>query len=76
MPTSPYSRHKSTAERLLDAAQSVEGSTLTITRMRPGFVLQPAAANGLLPYGLSGYVPAVALPLAAAASPRPQPAPR
>jgi len=29
--------------------------------MRPGFVLQPAAANGLLPYGLSGYVPAVAL---------------
>jgi len=71
MPTSPYSQHKSAAERLLDAAQSVEGSTLTVTRMRPGFVLQPAA-SGLLRYGLPGYVPAAAL--AAAASPRPQPA--
>ena len=71
MPTSPYSQHKSAAERLLDAAQSVEGSTLTVTRMRPGFVLQ-AAGSGLLRYGLPGYVPAAAL--AAAASPRPQPA--
>lgn len=59
VPTSPYSQHKSAAERLLDAAQA--GFEMTVTRMRPGFVLQRAAASGLLRYGLPGNVPAALL---------------
>lgn len=55
IPTSPYSRHKVAAERLLDAA---EGGDLVITRMRPGVVGQRAAGSALMRYGVPGLVPA------------------
>ncbi len=42
-------------------AEATTDSALTITRLRPGFVVQGAAASGLLRYGLPGYVPAAAL---------------
>lgn len=58
--TSPYSRHKVAAERLLDAA---EGSGTTITRLRPGIVGQRAAGSALLRYGVPGPVPARVLGL-------------
>ena len=43
VPTSPYSRHKSAAERLLDAAERVDPG-LVLTRLRPGIVGQRSAA--------------------------------
>jgi UDP-glucose 4-epimerase len=63
VPTSPYSQHKATAERLLDAVEARNGEELTVTRLRPGFVLQRDAASGLLRYGLPGYLPAAVLRL-------------
>ncbi|MBJ7358840.1 NAD-dependent epimerase/dehydratase family protein, partial [Nocardioides sp.] len=56
-PTSPYSRHKAAAERLLD---DLEGRhpELVVTRLRPGIVGQGAAGSSLLRYGVPGYVPA------------------
>jgi len=73
IPTSPYSQHKAAAERLLDVAEATTDSALTITRLRPGFVVQGAAASGLLRYGLPGYVPAAALRWVPLASPGPAP---
>lgn len=58
VPTSPYSRHKVAAERLLDEA---EGGTTTITRLRPGIIGQRAAGSALLRYGVPGLVPSRAL---------------
>jgi len=57
-----YSRHKAEAERLLDsyqrdAARSGE-QAMAVSRLRPGFVVQPDAASALLRYGVPGYVPA------------------
>jgi len=66
-------QHKAAAERLLDVAEATTDSALTITRLRPGFVVQGAAASGLLRYGLPGYVPAVALRWVPLASPGPAP---
>lgn len=63
VPTSPYSQHKAAAERMLDALVARAGDRLTVTRLRPGFVLQRDAAAALLRYGLPGYVPAAALRL-------------
>lgn len=60
VPTSPYSRHKSAAERLLDDHALAHEAT-TITRMRPGIVGQAAAASALLRYGLPALVPARAI---------------
>ncbi len=57
VPTSPYSRHKVAAERLLDA---VDVGTV-VTRLRPGIVGQRAAGSALLRYGVPGLVPAAAL---------------
>jgi nucleoside-diphosphate-sugar epimerase len=62
VPTSPYSRHKSAAERLLDAHQRVDPE-LAITRMRPGIVGQRSAGSSLLRYGLPAAVPARAIGL-------------
>jgi UDP-glucose 4-epimerase len=62
VPTSPYSRHKSAAERLLDAHEASGAATL-VTRLRPGLVGQRSAASGLLRYGVPGWVPAKALDL-------------
>ena len=60
VPTSPYSRHKVAAERLLDAheARRGRGTNALVTRLRPGLVGQRAASSALLRYGVPGYVPA------------------
>ncbi|SEH52987.1 Nucleoside-diphosphate-sugar epimerase [Mycolicibacterium rutilum] len=62
--TSPYSRDKSAAEELLDEYEQRHGSDgVTIARMRPGFIVQRAAASGLMRYALPGYVPMLVVPL-------------
>ena len=56
--SSPYSRDKSAAEALLDEYEQRLGrAAIPIARMRPGFILQRAAASGLMRYGLPEYVP-------------------
>ena len=62
VPTSAYSVHKATAERNLDAYEA-RGGAMIVSRLRPGFVVQPDAASGLLRYGVPGWVPARALAL-------------
>jgi nucleoside-diphosphate-sugar epimerase len=62
VPSSPYSRHKAAAERLLDAHERRGGAAL-VSRMRPGIVGQPTAASALLRYGVPALVPARALAL-------------
>jgi len=62
--TSPYSRHKVAAERLIDQHESLHGAdSIPIARMRPGFIVQRDAASGLTRYGLPAYVPARFIPL-------------
>lgn len=64
IPSSPYSRDKSAAEALLDTYEKASGdNAVAITRMRPGFIVQRAAASGLMRYALPGYVPMLAIPL-------------
>ena len=64
IPSSPYSRDKSAAETQLDLYQDEHGEDgVPITRMRPGFIVQRAAASGLMRYGLPGYVPTRLVPL-------------
>lgn len=64
IPSSPYSRHKSEAEALLDDYESRHGDDgVPITRMRPGFIVQRAAASGLMRYALPGYLPMLAVPM-------------
>lgn len=59
IPSSPYSRHKASAERLLD---SFEGrSEVVVTRTRPGIISQHPAGSAQLRYFLPTLVPAVAL---------------
>ena len=53
VPSSPYSRHKVAAERILDRVED----RLTISRMRPGIIGQRRAASGLLRYGVPLLVP-------------------
>lgn len=53
--TSTYSRHKAQAERLLDAFEA--SSSSRVVRLRPGIVLQPAAASALGRYFLGPFVP-------------------
>ncbi len=60
--TSPYSRHKASAERLLDAHQA-EHPDRVITRLRPGIVGQRDAGSALLRYFMPGFVPARAVGL-------------
>ncbi|WP_322919306.1 NAD-dependent epimerase/dehydratase family protein [Nocardioides renjunii] len=54
--TSMYSRHKSTAERLLDGLER-DAPELVVSRMRPGIVGQRDAGSALLRYGLPALVP-------------------
>jgi nucleoside-diphosphate-sugar epimerase len=62
--TSPYSRDKSAAEATLDEYEHEHGDTgVLITRMRPGFIVQRAAASGLMRYALPGWVPMRLIPL-------------
>jgi len=62
VPTSPYSRHKAAAERLLDDAEA-RGAATTVTRLRPGIIAHRAAGSALLRYALPGLVPAAAVRL-------------
>ena len=62
VPSSPYSRHKAAAERLLDAHEA-RGTGAVVTRMRPGIVGQSSAGSALLRYGLPALVPSRALRL-------------
>jgi nucleoside-diphosphate-sugar epimerase len=63
-----YSIHKAAAERLLDGAERAaprDGDRLTVTRIRPGLVLQRAAGSALLRYGAPVWFPGGLLRLAA-----------
>jgi len=60
VPSSPYSQHKSAAERLLDGHERAHPTTV-ITRMRPGIVGQESAGSALLRYAVPAAVPAAAL---------------
>jgi UDP-glucose 4-epimerase len=61
--SSAYSRDKAAAEALLDEyEQRLGGDAISIARLRPGFILQRAAASGLMRYGLPGYIPMQAIP--------------
>lgn len=57
IPSSPYSRHKVAAERLLDEHERTH-DTPAVARLRPGIMGQRDAASALLRYGLPGFVPA------------------
>jgi len=56
IPTSPYSRHKAEAERMLDTFE-VEHPERRVVRLRPGVVLQAGAASELARYFLGPFVP-------------------
>jgi UDP-glucose 4-epimerase len=56
VPSSPYSRHKAAAERLLDAFEQ-RGTGTVVSRMRPGIVGQESAGSALLRYGVPALVP-------------------
>ena len=60
VPSSPYSRHKVAAERLLDVFETSRPET-TVTRLRPGIIGHRAAGSALLRYAVPGLVPAAAL---------------
>ncbi|MBB1031974.1 NAD-dependent epimerase/dehydratase family protein, partial [Dietzia sp. SLG310A2-38A2] len=63
VPSSAYSRHKATAETLIDEHESLHGAdAVPVARIRPGFVVQRAAASGLTRYGLPAYLPAHLVP--------------
>jgi UDP-glucose 4-epimerase len=57
VPSSPYSRHKVAAERLLDAHERAGHGTV-VTRMRPGIVGQSSAGSSLLRYAVPAILPA------------------
>lgn len=59
IPTSPYSRHKVAAERMLDALE--QRSDIVVTRTRPGIIGQASAGSAQLRYFLPALVPAMAL---------------
>ncbi|MGY4647332.1 NAD-dependent epimerase/dehydratase family protein [Mycobacterium sp. URHB0021] len=62
--SSPYSRHKSAAEAVLDGyQQSLGTNAIPIARLRPGFILQRIAASGLMRYALPAYLPMQIVPL-------------
>lgn len=63
IPTSPYSRHKVAAERLLDVFEQGSDGTTAVTRIRPGIVGQRSAGSALLRYALPAIVPSKALDL-------------
>ena len=54
--TSTYSRHKAEAERLLDRFEAAHPER-RVVRLRPGIVLQAAAASALARYFLGPFVP-------------------
>ena len=67
--TSPYSRHKAAAERLLDEVEGNHPPLLTVARLRPGIIGQRAAGSALLRYAVPGLLPDRAAPAHSPASP-------
>ncbi|MBO1755010.1 NAD-dependent epimerase/dehydratase family protein [Allobranchiibius sp. CTAmp26] len=57
MPTSQYSSDKAAAETLLDAYGREHPQGMTVTRIRPGIVMQRDAGAALDRYGLPAYFP-------------------
>lgn len=57
MSTSEYSVDKAAAERLLDSYENEHPDGMTVTRIRPGIVLQRDAGAALTRYGLPAYFP-------------------
>ncbi|MGL5858020.1 MAG: NAD-dependent epimerase/dehydratase family protein [Angustibacter sp.] len=55
--SSPYSRHKAAAERVLDEVEKRPGAPV-ITRVRPGIIGQRSAGSALLRYAVPMLVPA------------------
>jgi UDP-glucose 4-epimerase len=64
VPSSTYSTHKAAVERLLDLIEAGDPE-LTVTRFRPGLVLQHDAASEIRRYFIGGLVPNVLFDLAA-----------
>ncbi|WP_238556315.1 NAD-dependent epimerase/dehydratase family protein [Dietzia sp. UCD-THP] len=63
VPSSAYSRHKAAAEKLIDEHERHHGAdAVPVARVRPGFIVQRAAASGLTRYGLPAYLPAHLMP--------------
>ncbi len=62
MPTSRYSTDKASAEALLDDHEREHPGAMTLTRIRPGIVMQRAAGAALSRYGLPAYFPTWLLP--------------
>ncbi len=62
VPSSPYSRHKAAAERLLDTFER-DQPDVVVTRMRPGIIGQRGAGSALLRYALPALAPAALLRL-------------
>lgn len=58
--SSPYSRHKVSAEDLLDRVV-IEHPSLTVARTRPVLIGQRTSGSGLLRYAVPAIVPAAAL---------------
>jgi nucleoside-diphosphate-sugar epimerase len=62
VPGSPYSRHKSAAERLVDGFEDAHPDVV-VTRMRPGIVAQQSAGSSQLRYFLPTIAPGLVLKL-------------
>ncbi len=56
VPTSTYSRHKATVERILDVFEAAHPAT-RVVRMRPGLIFQRQAASAIARYFLGPLVP-------------------
>jgi UDP-glucose 4-epimerase len=54
--SSPYSRAKSAVEEILDRYEQDSDNHLTVSQMRPGFILQRHAAGGLRRYALPLWI--------------------
>jgi UDP-glucose 4-epimerase len=61
IPSSPYSRHKVAAERILDEHERSHPDGTVVARMRPGLMVQRGAGSALLRYAVPPYVPAALL---------------
>ncbi|WP_233160208.1 NAD-dependent epimerase/dehydratase family protein [Pseudonocardia sp. MH-G8] len=59
--SSPYSRHKAAAERILDEHERSHPSGTAVARIRPGLMVQRGIGSALLRYSVPPYVPAALL---------------
>ena len=61
IPTLAYSRHKASAERLLDDHERQHPGAPSVARMRPGLIVQRDSGSALLRYALPAWFPAPVL---------------